>query len=301
MSSKKQTISKSDVEKTVRFAKKNPVLAVIIALAVIGLFVYQSIADNADRVTVPMDGLYVHYIDVGQGDAELVCCDGEYMLIDGSEPSASDGLVSYIEDLGIEKLEYVICTHDHSDHCGGLDAVIESFEVETVFTSPYTGDSKAYSIFLDAVEAKGLEAESPELGETYKLGEAEFEFIGPVQEYDNKNDNSLVMRLSYGDTSFLFAGDMTTNAETDLLDDGANVKCDVLKVGHHGSSGSTGYRFLYEAEPSIGIISCETGNSYGHPHEEALSRLSDADVTVYRTDLDGSIVIFSDGMSVVKK
>lgn len=301
MSRKKTSVSKSDVKGMVRFAKRYPILAVILAVIVIGIFVFQSVQDNANKVTIPMDGLYVHYINVGQGDSELICCGGEYMLIDAGEPSASDTVVDYLNDHGIEKLEYVVCSHGHADHCGGLDAVVENFEVGTVFTSPYPGDTSSYEIFSDAVEAKGLAMTVPELGESYTLGEAKLEFIGPLEEYDNLNDDSLVMRLEYGDTSFLFTGDMTSKAERDLLEDGANVKCDVLKVGHHGSSGSSSYRFLYEAEPKIAVISCEASNSYGHPHEEALSRLNDCGAEVCRTDLEGSIVIFSNGMEVTKK
>ncbi len=301
MSRKKTSVSKSDVKGMVRFAKRYPVLAVIIAVIIVGVFVFQSVQDNANKVTIPMDGLYVHYIDVGQGDSELVCCGGEYMLIDAGEPSASDTVVDYLNDHGIEKLDYVVCSHGHADHCGGLDAVVENFEVGTVLTSPYPGDTASYEIFSDAVAAKGLAMTVPELGESYTLGEAKFEFVGPLEQYDNLNDDSLVMRLEYGDTSFLFTGDMTSKAERDLLEDGANVKCDVLKVGHHGSSGSSSYRFLYEAEPKIAVISCEAGNSYGHPHEEALSRLNDCGAEIYRTDLEGSIVIFSNGMEVTKK
>lgn len=301
MSRKKTSVSKSDVKGMVSFAKRYPVLAVIIAVIIVGVFVFQSVQDNANKVTIPMDGLYVHYIDVGQGDSELVCCGGEYMLIDAGEPSASDTVVDYLNDHGIEKLDYVVCSHGHADHCGGLDAVVENFEVGTVLTSPYPGDTASYEIFSDAVAAKGLAMIVPELGESYTLGEAKFEFVGPLEQYDNLNDDSLVMRLEYGDTSFLFTGDMTSKAERDLLEDGANVKCDVLKVGHHGSSGSSSYRFLYEAEPKIAVISCASGNSYGHPHEEALSRLNDCGAEIYRTDLEGSIVIFSNGMEVTKK
>ncbi len=301
MSRKKTSVRKSDVKGIMRFAKRYPILAVIIAVIVVGVFVFQSVQDNANKVTIPMDGLYVHYIDVGQGDSELICCGGEYMLIDAGEPSASDTVVDYLNDHGIEKLEYVVCSHGHADHCGGLDAVVENFDVGTVFTSPYPGDTSSYEIFSDAVSAKGLDMTVPELGESYSLGEARFEFIGPLEEYDNINDDSLVMRLEYGDTSFLFTGDMTSKAERNLLEDGANVKCDVLKVGHHGSSSSSSYRFLYEAEPKIAVISCEAGNSYGHPHEEALSRLNDCGAEVCRTDLEGSIIIFSNGMEVTKK
>lgn len=301
MSRKKTSVRKSDVKGIMRFAKRYPILAVILAVIVVGVFVFQSVQDNANKVTIPMDGLYVHYIDVGQGDSELICCGGEYMLIDAGEPSASDTVVDYLNDHGIEKLEYVVCSHGHADHCGGLDAVVENFDVGTVFTSPYPGDTSSYEIFSDAVSAKGLDMTVPELGESYSLGEARFEFIGPLEEYDNINDDSLVMRLEYGDTSFLFTGDMTSKAERNLLEDGANVKCDVLKVGHHGSSSSSSYRFLYEAEPKIAVISCEAGNSYGHPHEEALSRLNDCGAEVCRTDLEGSIIIFSNGMEVTKK
>ena len=294
-------IRKSDVNRFAGFAKKNPLLALVIVLVAVALLIWQSAEDGKNTVTVPMDGLYVHYIDVGQGDSELVCCNGEYMLIDAGEPEAADAVLEYLDRHGIDKLDYLVCTHSHSDHCGGLDAVVESLEVETVFTSPYAGDSPSYEIFTDAVYGAGLELTVPELGESYRLGEASFSFIGPVEDYDNTNDDSLVMRLEYGDTSFLYTGDMTAKAEKDLINDGASLRCDVLKVGHHGSSGSSCYQFLYEAQPGIGVISCEKGNSYGHPHEETLSRLDDADVTVYRTDLEGSIVIFSDGMKVERK
>ena len=294
-------IRKSDVNRFAGFAKKNPLLALLIVLVAVALLIWQSAEGRKNTVNVPMDGLYVHYIDVGQGDSELVCCNGEYMLIDAGEPDASDAVLEYLDALGIDRLDYLVCTHGHSDHCGGLDAVVESLEVETVFTSPYAGDSPSYEIFTDAVYGAGLELTVPELGESYRLGEASFSFIGPLEDYDNLNDDSLVMRLEYGDTSFLFTGDMTSKAEKDLINDGADLRCDVLKVGHHGSSGSSCYQFLYEAQPGIGVISCEKGNSYGHPHEETLSRLNDADVTVYRTDLEGSIVIFSDGMKVERK
>ena len=294
-------IRKSDVNRFAGFAKKNPLLALLIVLVAVALLIWQSAEGRKNTVNVPMDGLYVHYIDVGQGDSELVCCNGEYMLIDAGEPDASDAVLEYLDRHGIDKLDYLVCTHSHSDHCGGLDAVVESLEVGTVFTSPYAGDSPSYEIFTDAVYDAGLELTVPELGESYRLGEASFSFIGPVEDYDNTNDDSLVLRLEYGDTSFLFTGDMTAKAEKDLINDGASLRCDVLKVGHHGSSGSSCYQFLYEAQPGIGVISCEKGNSYGHPHEETLSRLDDADVTVYRTDLEGSIVIFSDGMKVERK
>ena len=301
MSKQQIKVSKRDINNFIKFAKKNPVIAGIIIVLIAGVLIYGYIKQQQNAVTVPMDGLYVHYIDIGQGDAELVCCDGKYMLIDGGEPAASDTLVSYLKNHSIKKLDYVVCTHAHSDHCGGLDAVVESLDVECVFTSPYTENSASYRIFTEAVEDAGLELTVPEYSESFSLGEASFRFIGPLEDYESTNDDSLVIRLEYGDTSFLFTGDMSQTAEHDLIDDGARLRCDVLKVGHHGSYSSSCYQFLREVRPEIAVISCGEGNSYGHPHDAAVSRLKDVGATIYRTDLEGSIVIFSDGMKVERK
>lgn len=301
MSTKRGTVTERDVKNFISFAKRNPILAAILVIAVIGLFVWQGISDKNNGVVPSTDGLTVSYIDIGQGDAELIACGGEYMLIDGGDVSMGDELCEYLTGRGVNKIDYMVCTHGHADHCGGLDEVLKAFPVETVFTSPYPGDNKVYQIFADAVEKAGLSAEVPEMGVHYRLGDAEFEFIGPLEDYGDRNADSLVMRLEYGKTSFLFTGDMTSKAEKDLIESGADVSCDVLKVGHHGSSGSSCYQFLYEASPRIAVISCETGNSYGHPHEETLSRLADADAEILRTDTMGTVTVFSDGVSVVRQ
>lgn len=293
--------TKYSMRKAKKFAKKHPVATLLFAAAVALIIIFGSLGGNDSESTViaePRDGFYVHYIDVGQGDCELVECDGEYMLIDAGWPENGSAVVKYLRGLGVTKLEYVVCSHGDADHCGGLDAVLESFEVETVFVSPYSENKPAYGIFTDAVERAGLNPTSPDMGISYALGSAAVKFIGPTVNNGDNNEDSLVLRVEYGSTSFMFTGDIQRLGEQALFDSGAELDCDVLKVAHHGSDSSTSYRFLYETMPQLAVISCGENNSYGHPHEAVLSRLRDADVTVYRTDKDGTVVVFSDGEKV---
>ena len=248
--------------------------------------------------SAPQGSLEVHFIDVGQADCALLLCGGEAMLIDGGNVDDSSLVVSYLLNQGVESLDCLVSTHAHEDHAGALAGVMAVFPVETVYATTTTYASKCYDDFMYYVNQQDLTATRPAPGDTYTLGDALVTFLGPVKDYADPNDTSLVCRVDYGDTSFLFTGDMETTAETDMLDAGANVKADVLKVGHHGSSTSTGYRFLYEVDPTWAVISCETGNSYGHPHRETLEKLADAQVTVYRTDELGTIVATSDGQTI---
>ena len=300
----RKTSSKITYRKFKRFAKKHPILAVLILVVSIiaAVFVCALEGTESNNAASQMkDGMYVHYIDVGQGDAELICCGGEYMLIDGGDPDHGDFVAAYLRKLGIRKLDYLVCTHGDSDHCGGLDGVLEKIKAETVFVSPYGGDKPSYGIFLKAAEKAGCEIKVPEAGESYALGDAVIRFIGPVEDMGDENNNCLVLRAEYGDTDFLFTGDMGRLGENALINGGAELKCDVLKVAHHGSSSSTGYYFLRETAPSTAVISCGRNNAYGHPHESVLSRLKDAEVTVYRTDLGGDIIIFTDGHKIERK
>ncbi len=237
----------------------------------------------------------VHFIDVGQADAALILCDGKSMLIDGGNVADSDVIYTYLKKHNITYLDYVVCSHAHEDHVGGLSGALTAADAGKVLAPVTSYDSKAFRNFASLATEKGGGIVIPNAGETFMLGSATVTVLGPIRTYDDTNDTSIVLRIQYGSTSFLFTGDMESTAEKDLLDAGIDLHADVLKLGHHGSSTSTSYRFLREVAPTYGIISAGTDNQYGHPHEEVLSRLRDAEVTLFRTDLQGDILCISDG------
>jgi len=240
----------------------------------------------------------VHFIDVGQADCALLCCEGKYMLIDGGNADDSSLVVSYLQKQGVGELEAVVCSHAHEDHVGGLAGVLAVFPTRAVYAPTRTHSSACFDDFLYYADQQDLTVQIPAPGDTFPLGSARISVLGPVKSYPDVNNTSLVLKVVYGETSFLFTGDMEVDAERDMLDAGADVKADVLKVGHHGSDTSSGYRFLYEVDPDYGVISLEADNPYGHPHEEPLSRLMHAEVTLYRTDILGTIIAASDGKDI---
>ncbi|MGF0008560.1 MBL fold metallo-hydrolase [Eubacteriales bacterium SGI.150] len=252
-----------------------------------------------DVTTPPENSTFeVHFIDVGQGDSSLILCDGKAMLIDGGEASESSKVYAYLKKLGVNHLDYIVATHAHSDHIGGLSGALNYASVDTALCPVTSYDSKTFNSFTKYLSQQGASITVPEPGDTFSLGSASVTILGPQRSYEDTNDTSIVMKVVYGKTSFLFTGDAERTAEADILDAGYDLSATVLKVGHHGSDTSTSYPFLREIMPEYAVIQVGKGNSYGHPTEDTLSKLRDADVKVYRNDLQGTIICTSDGETI---
>lgn len=249
--------------------------------------------------------LKVHFIDVGQGDATLIQQinqDNTYnMLIDAGNNGDGGYLVEYLKDQGVKTLDYIIGTHPHSDHIGGLDDVIKGFQVGAIIMPKVMANTRTFEEVMEAVSDKGLSITSPVPGTSYPLGEAEFTILAPnSDDYASLNDYSIANRIVFGSNSFIFTGDAEALSEEEILNNfnKRDLASDVFKLAHHGSSTSNTEDFLEAINPSYGIISCGQDNSYGHPHREIMAQLKARNILVFRTDLHGTIVINSDGKDI---
>lgn len=249
--------------------------------------------------------LKVHFIDVGQGDATLIQQinqDNTYnMLIDAGNNGDGGYLVEYLKDQGVKTLDYIIGTHPHSDHIGGLDDVIKGFQVGAIIMPKVIANTRTFEEVMEAVSDKGLSITSPVPGTSYPLGEAEFTILAPnSDDYASLNDYSIANRIVFGSNSFIFTGDAEALSEEEILNNfnKRDLASDVFKLAHHGSSTSNTEDFLEAINPSYGIISCGQDNSYGHPHREIMAQLKARNILVFRTDLHGTIVINSDGKDI---
>jgi competence protein ComEC len=243
-------------------------------------------------------GLTVYFIDVGQADAALVVCGEAAMLTDGGNVADSDLIYAFLKERGITRLDYIVGTHAHEDHIGGLAGALNYATVGVAYCPVTEFDSKAFQDFVKYLDEQGKSITIPRHGDTFALGGAEVEILGPINPSDEPNNTSIVLKLTYGDTSFLFTGDAERAEESDIIEAGYDLSATVLKVGHHGSETATTYPFLREIMPKYAVISCGKDNSYGHPDEATLSRLRDAGVKVFRTDMQGTVTATSDGNTI---
>ena len=266
-------------------------LTCILLTAVI-IFVTQQQPDLA-----PIDGeIRVHFIDVGQGESILVQSANHAVLIDAGPLVASQNLIVYLEKWGIRALDYVVATHPHSDHIGGMSRVLDRFFVHELWMPDVSHDTATFEQFLDAIERNNLEITTVQAGDILSAGPIRMTVVAPNRSgYGNLNDYSIVLHMQYGHTSFLFTGDAETLSENEMIAAGWNLQADILNVGHHGSRTSSSESFLDAVYPQVAVISLAADNQFGHPHPEVLDRFARRDIEVLRTDELGTIVMSTNG------
>jgi competence protein ComEC len=274
------------------------------------LFSFFSIGCNlfttnfSKNIQVDPNKMYVHYIDVGQGDCILVQVNNKNLLIDSGPKSDKRKLFNYLSNLNLEKLDYVIATHPHEDHIGNMDDIIKDYNVLSFYAPKVQSTTKSFENMVEALKSKNLKinvikngTHSIDLGKNTRI-----KVFSPNKNYyENLNNYSPIIKIEYGSTSFLFTGDAEKDVETEVLDNNEDISADVLKIGHHGSSTSTSKDFLKKVNPSIAVISVGKDNIYNHPDEGTINLLNENKIKTYRTDIDGTVLICSDGLKIAKK
>ena len=288
--------------------KLNKLIKIIIGLVILIVVTIQgNLFDNVSNATASIndstksdkidakakENFSVSFIDVGQADSVLIRNGNYNMLIDAGNNEDGEKLVNYFKSLGIEEFTYVFATHPHEDHIGGMDDIINNFKIDNYYMSNKLSTTKTFMDVLDALDGRNLKYTVPNKGDTLKLGDANIKVIYPGDDKSNINDSSIVLKITYGKNSFLLTGDATSNVERKIYNE--DIKSDVLKVAHHGSSYSSTDVFLDKVKPYYAVISVGKNNIYNHPSNKTLEKLNKRNIKVYRTDLDGTIVFISDG------
>ena len=278
--------------------RQNILIIMIIVLSMI----FTACNTQDTTMTNSKQKLYIHFLDVGQADSSLIQLpNGEVVLIDGGKRDDKDLVVDYIKGLNINKIDYLIATHPHEDHIGGLPEVIKNFDIGKIYMPKKSANTKIFESLLNEIEKKGLKITEAKAGlSIVKDSDLEFSIFAPNSEdYPNINEYSIVNKLKYKDMSIIFTGDAEKISEDEMIKKGYNLSSDVLKVGHHGSSTSSTVEFLEQVNPRYAVISSEAGNDYGHPHKEVIDRLNQKNINILRTDEMGTIKLESDGQKIV--
>lgn len=277
-------------------------LTAIIVLLLFVLYVFFSTkVISASSVPYDKDCLTIHYIDVGQGDSTLVQFNNKTLLIDAGCPNRK--VYNYLKKCGVKKLNYVIATHPHDDHIGGMPYIIHSFPIDKFLAPKATNNTDSFKKMIAALKQKHLKINCAKAGTYISLDPKLSCFmVAPNNStYKNLNNYSVVLKIIYGNTSFIFCGDAENLSEEEILNSAYNINSDVLKLGHHGSKTATSNNFLNEVNPKVAIISCGRGNDYRHPHKETLKKLKNKHITTYRTDINGTIILQSNGTKIIKR
>ena len=284
--------------------KKQLTKALLVLIILVAGYFYTTYFDNKNitkdvttnvkqTINESSSNLKIYFVDVGQADCILINDNNEYGLIDAGNNEDGEKIVKYFKDLGITKFKYVFGTHAHEDHIGGMDNIIENFQIEHFYMPDAITTTRTFEEVLDALEEKSIAFETPEEDENLTFSDTVFKVLHVGKDKKDLNDTSIVLKLTYKNTSYLFMGDATSSVEKDILD--KDIKSDVLKVGHHGSQYSSTISFLKKVFPKYAIIEVGKNNSYNHPKEVTLKKLEDLGTKIYRTDEDGTIILTSDG------
>jgi competence protein ComEC len=274
-------------------------LAVVISMLLIscGKNAQVNNASNAPIKAETLGDIKIHYIDVGQGDSELIQIDGKNILIDAG--ISDKKALEYLKSVGVTKLDYVIATHPHKDHIGSMDNVIDDFNVGIFYAPNVSTTTNAYENMINSLKSKNLKATAPKAGDQISVGNASITFLAPNSDtYEDINNYSVVVKLKYGNTSFIFMGDAQDLSESEMLAKKLDVQADVLKVGQHGSDTSTSQEFLNKVNPKYAVISCGKDDSYQHPNQTTIEKLKAKNIEVFRTDLNGTIIATSNGRDI---
>lgn len=279
------------------------VIGIVVFIAVAIVTVLQNHFGSSDSNAEVTTDCYVDFIDCGQGDSSLLVSDGVVTLIDASTRSDGEKVVKHLEKRGINKIDHFVLTHPHEDHIGGAVDVLEAVHVENIYMKrPTVGTEPTTSVYINLlkkIKELGMTVHAVKPEDTFESGSFNVTILGPVNEYTDFNDQSIVLRAECGKISFIFTGDQEIPAEEDLVSRyGRLLQSTVLKMGHHGSSTSSGNAFLDVVDPEYAVISCGVDNSYGHPHKEAIARLDKRDISYLRTDEQGTITFYTDGKTI---
>lgn len=283
--------------------KRKILYILIVFLLILSLFIGCT-ASKSPSITSD-NILKVHYIDVDQGDSILIQVNNKNLLIDSGSARAKDKFFNYINKLKIKKFHYIIATHPHEDHIGNMDKLIKKYDIGDFYAPKITSNTETFKKMMYSLKSKNKKVNVIKQGtNSINLGDnVKVDILSPIRNNygDNLNNYSPIIKITYKNNSFLFTGDAEYQAEKEVLDSNINLKSDVLKLGHHGSSSSTNLDFLNTVNPTIGIISCGQNNKYNHPHKETIEKLNSKKIKFYRTDIDGTIVLISDGNKITKE
>lgn len=297
--------------------KKKEKLAIIIAVLISIFSLFMSFLDSKgiftwsdlNNATGALDGpvnpdssFSVYYLDVGQGDCTIIKSNDTVMMIDTSTEARTDDIYEAMQSLNLEKIDYLVITHQHDDHMGSATNILNRYEVKNIIM-PKLSDINmvttfAYEELLQTIANKQVNAIPATVGSNFMLGDANVTIFSPSQQDEDLNNMSIVLKVVYGETSFLFQGDAERKVENQLLSSDFDLSADVIKLGHHGSNTSSTDKYLKAVNPQYAIISCAADNSYGHPHNEVINRLKKYNIDFYITALTGDITITSDGKNL---